>query len=539
MVTKKPVTKKKPLKPGDKLPLKIVKKLPKNYLYMFNSYSHSELENWVKKKVCFGDKTLYKYISENSRENIKKFRTRVRRLYPNETFDEAAKVLVTEAIRPLLHGIIDELSKFLKPMGDLMISGGEAVNYYLEQNDKMITSDIDTKFVPKMKPDDKYFGKLQAVKLLLWDKLGEIAQRDNFKIIDTVLTQISAVFTDEGNYKILNHERESAFRQNWAHTIAKYIGLTYATDKGSKGYHVTRRYTLLPKRKNIKGVANTLIDVEVFTLDMKFRIFDVKKGKLEDENFGGILDIALMRPKQIGYNVAQINLTKKSIAFNYPNSTKNTTYLKTFKYTRLPTIRYLIEDIYLMQKLGLRPDPAKKEKNRKRMVLLARKLTKKKVLTTDSMDTIAKKAGIKIGKPAHTFRTYTKVGPQIIKRATQVKPKRYQKSTTTPSKSKLSKDIFYGLKANNNNMKTPPNYLRTQSNQIFNLEKMKWRPNPNQSYVRNEMNFRPDKPRPLPSKINNVRMEETLYGFKPTRDHWVPKPLLEKSAMIPFIGLKK
>ena len=192
-----------------------------------------------------------------------------------------------------------------------------------------------------------------------------------------------------------------------------------------------------------------------------------------------------------------------------------------------------------MQKLGLRSDPAKKEKNRKRMVLLARKLTKKKILTTDSMDTIAKKVGIKIGKPAHTFRTYTKVGPQIIKRATQVKPKRYQKSTTTPSKSKLSKDIFYGLKANNNNMKTPPNYLRTQSNQIFNLEKMKWRPNPNQSYVRNEMNFRPDKPRPLPSKINNVRMEETLYGFKPTRDQWVPKPLLEKSAMIPFIGLKK
>jgi hypothetical protein len=33
-------------------------------------------------------------------------------------------------------------------------------------------------------------------------------------------------------------------------------------------------------------------------------------------------------------------------------------------------------------------------------------------------------------------------------------------------------------------------------------------------------------------------MEETLYGFKPVRDKWVPKPILEKSAMIPFIGLK-
>ena len=50
-------------------------------------------------------------------------------------------------------------------------------------------------------------------------------------------------------------------------------------------------------------------------------------------------------------------------------------------------------------------------------------------------------------------------------------------------------------------MKTPPNYLRTQSNQIFNLEKMNWRPNPNQNYVRNEMNFRPVKPKTFTIKI--------------------------------------
>jgi hypothetical protein len=192
-----------------------------------------------------------------------------------------------------------------------------------------------------------------------------------------------------------------------------------------------------------------------------------------------------------------------------------------------------------MQKIGLRPDPAKKEKNRKRMVLLAREMSKKKILSTDSMDRIAKKVGIKLGKPAHTFRTYTKVGPTIIKKASQINPQKYKLATTTPSKQKLSKDIVYGLKSNSNNMKTPVNYLRTQSNHIFNLEKMNWKPNPNQNYVRNEMNFRPDKPKPLPSKINDVKMEETLYGFKPLRDQWVPKPLLEKSAMIPFIGLKK
>ena len=535
MVTKKPAVKNKPLKSGDYLPIKNVKRLPKNYFYLFSDFSDKTLEDWVKKKVCFGDKTLYKYISEYSIENVKKFRARVQKLYPNETFEEAAKVLVTESIRPLLHDIIDDLTKFLKPMGDLLISGGEAVNFYLEMDDKVITSDIDTKFVPKMKPDDKYFGKLQAVKLLLWNKLGEIASRDNYKLINKVLQETTETFETVKsleNIKLKN----AAYITNWAYKVAKYIGLSSATGKGSKGYHVTRRYSLMPKRKNVKNASNVLIDVELFTLDMKFRLVNTKTGKLEDKNFGGILDIAFMRPKQLGYNVAKVNMTSGA-QITYANDNKNIAYQKTFKYLQIPTKQYLIEDIYMMQKMGLRP--GKSEKDRKRMLALGRLMVKKRILSTDSIDTIAKKVGIKLGKPAHTFRKYTKVGPSIMKRASEVKPKKYHLSTTTPSKPKLSKELFYGLKANHNEMKTPPNYLRTQSNQIFNMEKMKWRPNPNQNYVRNEMNFRPNKPRPLPSKINNVRMEETLYGFKPIRDQWVPKPILERSAMIPFIGLKK
>ena len=185
----------------------------------------------------------------------------------------------------------------------------------------------------------------------------------------------------------MNNEQNSAYRTNWAFKIARYIGLTSATGKGSKGYHVTRRYTLIPKRKNVKGASNTLIDVELFTLDMKFRLFNIKLGKLEDKNFGGILDIAFMRPKQIGYNVAKINLTRGA-EFTYPNDNRNISYRKTYKYLQIPTKHYLIEDIYLMQKIGLRPDPAKKEKNRKRMVLLAREMSKKKILYEGKAKTI-------------------------------------------------------------------------------------------------------------------------------------------------------
>jgi len=511
---------------------KIVKKLPNNFFPLFSDYEKRTINEWVKKKVCFGDKTLYKYISEEySQDNVKKFRARVKRLYPNETFEDVAKVLVTESIRPLMYGIIDELTKFLNPMGDLIISGGEATNFHLEPVDRVITTDIDTKFVPKMKPDDKYFGKLQAVKLLLWNKLGEIAQRDNYKIINKVLRETGQYYKDKDNY----NEPETIYRTNWGYKIARFIGLTSATSKKSEGFHVTRRYTLMPKRKNIKNAANVLIDVELFTLDMKFRVFNIKSGKLEDQNFGGILDIAFMRPKQLGYNVAKKNTNGAIMTFR--NRNKNMMYTKKYKYIQVPTVHYLIEDIYMMQKMGLRP--GKRDKDRKRMLALSRQLTSKKVLGTDTIDTIAKKVGIKLSKPVHTFRKYTKVGPRVMKKAADVNPKKYQLSTTTPSKDKLSKHLFYGLKSTNTNLKTPPGYLKTQSNHIFNLEKMEWKKVNNLNYVRNETNFRPIKAKPLPSNINNVKMEETLYGFKPVRDHWVPKPILEKSSMIPFIGLKK
>ena len=67
----------------------------------------------------------------------------------------------------------------LKSSGDLIVSGGEAFNYYVDFNDRIVTTDIDAKFVPFMKTNTKYFGKLQALKLLLWDMLGKYAKNLN------------------------------------------------------------------------------------------------------------------------------------------------------------------------------------------------------------------------------------------------------------------------------------------------------------------------------------------------------------------------
>lgn len=81
---------------------------------------------------------------------------------------------VTDLSRDIILKTVSEITTYVQPMGDLIISGGEAYNYYVEKGDRIVTSDIDTKFVPRIPYDMKFFGKLQATKLLLWDKLGEI-----------------------------------------------------------------------------------------------------------------------------------------------------------------------------------------------------------------------------------------------------------------------------------------------------------------------------------------------------------------------------
>ena len=73
-------------------------------------------------------------------------------------------------------------------MGDVIVSGGEAFNLYVDYADRIITTDIDAKFVPRMAVNPQYFGKLQATKLILWNKLGEIAKRLNTRIKKRILS---------------------------------------------------------------------------------------------------------------------------------------------------------------------------------------------------------------------------------------------------------------------------------------------------------------------------------------------------------------
>ena len=252
-----------------------------------NIYSETTVSKFMNKNLFFGDPVLKKYYEQ---DELKKFRNRINRMYSKESFEKMAYVVVTDSIRDIIYEVISELTVFLKPMGDIIISGGEAFNVYMDRNDKVITSDIDTKFAPRMKPDEKYFGKLQAVKLLLWNKLGEISKKINIRVRDRILSKKSK--------------------------IGKFIGLRF----GESGPYVTRRYSLIKKLKggknNKPSKRNVFIDVELFTLDLKVRWYSPEKKRIIPINLGGILDIAFMRPNEFGYEVIQ---TRNCLLYTSPS----------------------------------------------------------------------------------------------------------------------------------------------------------------------------------------------------------------------------
>jgi hypothetical protein len=181
-------------------------------------YSDETIRKYIFKNLCKGDDVLMKYYDD---DNVSAFRKRLHAKHKDTDLKDMLNVYVTDTIRDIIYKIVGELSEYMKPMGNLVISGGDAINMYLERSERIVTSDIDTKFAPRMKYDVKYFGKLQMIKLLTWDKMGQLAFKYNKVIKERI---------QKDNSK-----------------LKKFLGVSFT----KTGPWVTRRYTLMNKRKTI------------------------------------------------------------------------------------------------------------------------------------------------------------------------------------------------------------------------------------------------------------------------------------------------
>lgn len=115
-------------------------------------YSENTVNNFIKKNVCHGDALLLKYYQDGK---IKSFRRRLEILKVDpKAIQKVIYIYVTDTIRDVIIDTIGNLTKYMEPMGDLVISGGEAFNFYFDRDSRVITSDIDTKFVPRFRKKD-------------------------------------------------------------------------------------------------------------------------------------------------------------------------------------------------------------------------------------------------------------------------------------------------------------------------------------------------------------------------------------------------
>ncbi len=454
--------------------------------YMYND---STLKQFMRKNLFFDDPVLERYYE---RGDIKSFRSRLMRSHKNESLEKMLYAFVTDISRDIIMKTVGEITRFMNPMGDVIISGGEAYNYYVDKSKRIVTSDIDTKFVPRIPYDSRYFGKLQAMKLLLWDKLGEIS---------------------------IKIQREVKSRLTTNSKLASFLGFK----PSNKLPVVTRRYTLIKKKKEGTGSAvskgDVLIDVELFALDLNIRSFFIESGKIEERTLGGFLDIPFMRPGEFGYEV----IDSRRAGVTYMDRNKNK--LVTDKNMYIAGKKFLIDDLYLMQKLGLRPE--KKVKDKQRMYGLVKMLTGR----ANPKNTI-EKLFLSVQNTSFTPMARSKrVGRVNITAASKVNPRKYEKYTTKPSIDSLSRKILFGKNGNSTN-----GFRSGNGNMRFNINKLRWVEDTSRTYIGNHHNLRPVDP----VKINQSVLDNPpLYGYNVNRDNWIPKSILKKSALIPVIGLKK
>jgi hypothetical protein len=450
-------------------------------------YSQKTLDDFVRDTLCKKDPVMFKYYQSGQ---VFKFRKKLCDC-DDDTVAKVVQTFVTDATRYYVLTIIGELTSRMRQYGDLVISGGEAINSYLESDQRVITTDIDTKFIP-VGSSDKMFGYIQLAKLRMWNELGKIVMRYN-----GVLTR--------------------AIRE---HVINSKLGTMLGVSFPSK-VPFRRRYTLIKKNKAL----GTLIDIELFALDLQVRYYVPSKKRVCTENMGGVLDIAFMRPLEFGYEVSHTR--RRGMPVFSPVKNKVVWNMKVF----VASPKFLIHDVYSLQKYNLRP--TKKEKDRKRLYYFAKYVMKSKtVKPRDSIDELFRKSIRLTRDTTSDLSKRPSLTKKDIARDMRVDPYKYEKVTTKPDESKVYRQLFYGIKTSEN--LNVPGYSKTNGSFRFDVAKGVWVVNRNPLYIHNEATHRPNVIKNFPA----VPLEDTLYGYSPARDSWMPAALVRKAAMIPLVGLK-
>ena len=451
-----------------------------------NYYSDRTLNQFIKTTLCDGDDITYRHFQKG---NMKSFR---KRLVKDELIEQVVYVACTNILRDIIYEIIGKITTHMKEWGDIVVTGGEAFNNYFDIKDRVVSSDIDTKFIPRFMSsfDKRFFGYLQYCKLYLWQYIGFICSQYNTRV----------------------RERIALLRKTH---IGKMLGIKPCLGKTC----LKRRYTLIKKSPE----KNVLIDVELFAIDLNIKYYSPKNKKLIEKNLGGILDLPIMRPYEIGYEVA----FSRARGIHTVNPINNNIIYH--RDVLIASKQFLIEDLYIMKSLGLRPK--KVAKDRKRMVNFAKKVLNIADISSKTSDKEIFEKSLKVIKPTKPVRLVKK-GVKLPNITKNISVSKYTKYTSEPSFQGVRKFVGPGIKTKD--FFSIEGFEKTSGDMYFDRKQKIWKKSKNPYYIRNRYNFRPTHAKSKPMKLQN-----TLYGYLPSRNKWVNNNIIKKAATIPLVGLKK
>ena len=461
-------------------------------------YTQDTLDEYIETKVCLGDKTLYKYYTEGK---TKEFRSRLSKLTSQKDLKKIVLTVCTDVLRPFVYKLIKRLSSNMNKYGNLIISGGEAFNLYFDKRDRVVTGDIDTKFVPDINPrDPKFFGKIQVVRLAMWNSIGKVATYANQSSM--------ATYNDK-----LRRDK-----------LAKMLGIQISNNKA---FNI--RYTLLPKEKRGRTVkpkeGDVFMDVAIFAIDLNVKCFNIDKKRVTSQRLGGILDAPIIRRDEFSSDV-----------------------YKDFKVTpkgKLASKRFLLEDLKLLVEYGIRKGP----KLTKDKICLKRFIVgvlKAEVPKGASFDKMMKIAMTRMPRKTKTPRLTLKPFP--INDWRKFNPFIHEAIVSPASKSQVVFLLYPMINQVKGLKKVPVNYR-------FDAIKAHWTLIKDNQYKGNIMRIRPNKesniniPTAEIEKTRNnvlailkkgkIPMPSLLYGYVPGRDSWMPTGLIDKAATIGLLGQLK
>ena len=121
-------------------------------------YDEKYIEEYILNNLFFGDAEFQKYI--RNFEEVERTDEYVKQLFSGvnnkkiefeqieKNFHNIIQSSITNALRPILYECIMKLNNEMNNYGKFIISGGEAFNLNVKKNNRRITPDIDTKFIP-------------------------------------------------------------------------------------------------------------------------------------------------------------------------------------------------------------------------------------------------------------------------------------------------------------------------------------------------------------------------------------------------------